>query len=396
MAIHVIKEKCTGCTLCVKTCGVSAIEMIEKKAVIDEVKCTYCGACIDACKFKAIAAEVDRKAAAENLEDYKGIWVFAETRKGQLADVGLELLGEGKKLAEKLGQELSAVLIGSGLDDAAKKASVHGADKVYVLDSPIFAEFNDEPYANALAGLINKYKPAIVLSGATAIGRSFIARVAVILKTGLTADCTKLEIDPETKILLQTRPAFGGNLMATIKCENVRPQMATVRPKVFKKAHQDESNKGEIIKIDASGLNLTSKTEVIGSIKDENEEVNITEFDIIVSGGRGMQNEKGFGLIKELADALGGVVGASRGAVDSGWVTHPHQVGQTGKTVGPKLYVAVGISGAVQHIAGMENAETIVAINNDPNAPIFEVATYGIVGDAFEIVPEIIKAVKNN
>lgn len=394
MAIKVNLEKCTGCTLCVRSCGTGAISIKDKKAVIDPLKCTYCGACKDACRFKAIDIILEHKEAKEDLTQYKGVWVFTEIYNGKIADVSFELLHEGKKLAESRNCELAAVVIGDNLAPVVETLSHYGADKIYVAESPKLADFNDEPYAQALAALIKKYKPEIVLSGATSIGRSFIARVAVTLQTGLTADCTALDIDPETGMLLQTRPAFGGNLMAVITCSHSRPQMATVRPMVFQKAEYDPNCNSEILKFDLSEVDLTSHTEVLDKIQEISDDVNITDYDIVVSGGRGLKNEKGFQLISDLAEAVGGVVGASRGAVDAGLAKTTRQVGQTGKTVTPKLYIAVGISGAVQHLAGMENSEMIVAINSDPNAPIFDVATYGIVGDAFEVVPKIIQKIK--
>ena len=388
MAIRVITDKCIGCKLCVPTCAQGAITIVEKKAVIDLARCNYCGACIDACKkLKAIVIEVDRMCASYNLNDYKGIWVFAEQRHGEISSVALELLGEGRKLAETLGEELAAVLIGKNITDKAAELIAYGADKVYVVDSPALDMFNDDSYAEAMTQLINQYKPNMVLTGATAVGRSFIPKVAVMCKTGLTADCTQLDIDGYTRLLLQTRPAFGGNLMATITCQNWRPQMATVRHKVFKKAVKDPSRKGQIIKQEIAADSLKSRTRLVEFIKEAESTVNIAEADIIVSGGRGLGEAKNFDLIRELAKLINGAVGASRAAVDAGWIPYSHQVGQTGKTVCPKLYIAVGMSGSIQHMAGMQSSENIIAINKDPSAPIFEIATYGIVGDLFEVVP---------
>ncbi len=396
MAIRVITEKCVGCKLCIPTCAQGAISFIDKKAVIDVIKCNYCGACIDACKkFKAILIEIDRKVSDQDLSLYKGIWVYAEQRNGEMASVVYELLGEGRKLAEQLGEELSAVLLGDGVTCQAEDLIQHGADNVYVVDNPKLKDFQDDTYAMAMAELCEEYKPNIVLTGATAIGRSFIPKVAVILETGLTADCTQLGIDDYTKLLLQTRPAFGGNLMATITCTNFRPQMSTVRHKVFKKAAKDISRKGKIFtKVLADDL-LKSRTKLIEFVKEMESTVNLSEADIIVSGGRGLGEAKNFALVRELAELINGAVGASRAAVDAGWIPYSHQVGQTGKTVCPKLYIACGISGSIQHMAGMQSSETIIAINKDPNAPIFEIATYGIVGDLFEVNPAMISAIKN-
>jgi len=396
VAIRVITEKCVGCKLCIPTCAQGAISFVDKKAVIDVIKCNYCGACIDACKkFKAILIEIDRKVSDQDLSLYKGIWVYAEQRNGEMASVVYELLGEGRKLAEQLGEELSAVLLGDGVTCQAEDLIQHGADNVYVVDNPKLKDFQDDTYAMAMAELCEEYKPNIVLTGATAIGRSFIPKVAVILETGLTADCTQLGIDDYTKLLLQTRPAFGGNLMATITCTNFRPQMSTVRHKVFKKAAKDVSRKGKIFtKVFADDL-LKSRTKLIEFVKEMESTVNLSEADIIVSGGRGLGEAKNFALVRELAELINGAVGASRAAVDAGWIPYSHQVGQTGKTVCPKLYIACGISGSIQHMAGMQSSETIIAINKDPNAPIFEIATYGIVGDLFEVIPAMISAIKN-
>jgi len=389
MDLKIDVELCTGCGTCVDSCPFGAIEIRDDIAFVDE-KCNLCGACVDACDFDAISMPEVKKAGVRDL-GYSGVWVFTEQRNGEIAGVVLELLGEGKKLADKLGVELSAVLLGDNVEEQANELIFYGADRVYIVDAPILKHFNDEAYGKVLADLINEYKPEIVLAGATAIGRSFIPKVSVGLETGLTADCTGLEIDTEKRILLQTRPAFGGNIMATIVCPNARPQMATVRHKVMKKALYDPNRKGEVItkSIDGHGMNL--RTSVLEVVKEISEMANIAEADIIVTGGRGIQDSKNFRLIEELAKTLGGAVGASRATVDAGWIPYSHQVGQTGKTVCPKLYIACGISGAVQHLVGMQSSDVIVAINIDKDAPIFEVATYGIVGDLFEVVPAIIK-----
>jgi electron transfer flavoprotein alpha subunit len=308
--------------------------------------------------------------------------------------VAFELLGIGKRLAARRNVPLTAVLLGSGVNGQARDLVAHGADKVYVVDDPALAHFTDDAYGNMLTDLIREHQPEIVLAGATAIGRSFIPRVATSLATGLTADCTNLEIREEDGALLQTRPAFGGNIMATIVCPDTRPQIATVRPMVMKPNERDDSRSGEIIEVGPDPGRLRSRVKVLDSIAEAQDKVNINEADVLVAGGRGLEDGKGFALIRELADLLGGAVAASRAAVDSGWIGYPHQVGQTGKTVAPKLYIACGISGAIQHLVGMQSADTIVAINRDPNAPIFDVATYGIVGDLFEVLPKLIEKLK--
>jgi electron transfer flavoprotein alpha subunit len=367
--------------------------MRDGKAFITEA-CTLCGACVEACEFKAIEkTEEEGTAAAKDLSAYKGVWVFAEQHKGGISSVSFELLGEGRKLAAKRNAKLSAVFIGHGIKDKAKELIAHGADIVYVADDPALKDFNDDSYSAVLTTLATLHKPEIILAGATAIGRSFFPKVAAKLYTGLTADCTVLDIDPETGNLHQTRPAFGGNIMATIVTPHHRPQMATVRHKVMKQAGRDASRKGEIVEVKFTTAGDV-RTRVIKTVEEVSETVNISEADIIVAGGRGMGTAKNFHLLEELAKTLGGAVGATRGAVDEGWIPYSHQVGQTGKTVCPKLYIAAGISGAIQHLAGMQSSDVIIAINKDPNAPIFSVATYGIVGDALEVLPLMIKKFK--
>lgn len=391
--LRVDSEACIGCGVCEENCAFGAIAVVDGLAVVNE-SCTLCGSCVDVCEAGALNIERGEKEDAIDLSGWSGVWVYAEYRHDRLAPVALELLGVGRQLADQRGVGLSAVLVGSGLKGAARDLVAFGADTVYQVDDPVLADFSDESYAKILEDLIRRYRPEIVLAGATAIGRSFIPRVASGLATGLTADCTNLEIRGEDGMLLQTRPAFGGNVMATIVCPHTRPQMATVRPRVMPVSEPDYQRSGEIIELAPEPEWLASRVKVLKSVIEEQDQVNICEADIIVTGGRGLENEKGFAVIRELAAALGGAVGASRAAVDAGWMSYPHQVGQTGKTVCPKVYIACGISGAIQHVVGMQSSEVIVAINKDSEAPIFDVATYGIVGDLFEIVPRLIKKVE--
>ena len=392
MSVRVLSDKCECCETCVPACPFGAIEMREGKAFITEA-CTMCGACVEVCEFKAIEKLEETAAPAADLSAYRGVWVYAEQHKGGIASVSFELLGEGRKLADKRKTKLSAVFIGSGIKDKAGELIAHGADIVYIADNPALKDFNDDSYAAILTTLARQHKPEIILAGATAIGRSFFPKVASALYTGLTADCTVLDIDAETGHLHQTRPAFGGNIMATIVTPNHRPQMATVRHKVMKPAPRDDSRTGDIIDIKYTQSG-DLRTRVVKTIEELGETVNICEADIIVAGGRGLGSAQNFQLVAELAKALGGAVAATRGAVDEGWVPYPHQVGQTGKTVCPKLYIACGISGAIQHVAGMQSSDVIVAINKDPDAPIFSVATYGIVGDVHEVLPIMIKKIR--
>jgi len=395
MPIQIILEKCTGCTLCVKVCPFDAIRMIDKKATIDLDKCNLCGACLDACKFKAILIEKPAATCAlPDIKDYKGIWVFIEQKKGKIQSVAYELLGKAHELAKKLHTDVSAVFIGDNLEDQLDELFWHGADNIYLVEAPEIANFQDEPYTEILVRLINKHKPEILLCGATAIGRSLISRVAVRIKTGLTADCTGLDIDPEKKILLQTRPAFGGNIMATIISPNYRPQMATVRHKVMQPLTADKKRRGKIITESFESSVYNSRTKLLDIVDEIETLVNIAEADVIVSGGRGMGGPENFKILEELAHPLGAAVGSSRAAVDAGWMPYSHQVGQTGRTVAPKIYIACGISGQIQHLVGMQSSKIIVAINKDPDAPIFKIATYGIVGDLFTVIPAITKKFK--
>ena len=391
MPVIVNLEKCKGCEECLSSCPFDAIVMKDGKAVINEY-CQACMTCISVCPEGAIVEVEKEKPEGGDVDGYRGVWIFAEQRNGKIASVAYELLGIGKKLADDLKTDLSAVLLGA-LESEAKELIRWGADRVYYSGDGVFESFNDEPYSQVLAKLIIEYKPGIVLAGATPIGRSFIPRVSARLRTGLTADCTSLKIDEETGNLLQIRPAFGGNIMATILCPHTRPQMATVRPRVMKRGEYDAGRTGEIIEIKTDGV--SSRTKVLESVKEVSDiTVNLQEADIIVSGGRGLGEPKGFRLLQELAELFGGAVGSSRAAVDEGWIPYRHQVGQTGKTVCPKIYFACGISGAVQHLVGMQSSDIIIAINRNPEAPIFNVASYGIVGDLYEIVPLLIKKIK--
>jgi electron transfer flavoprotein alpha subunit len=369
--------------------------MKEGKAFITEY-CQLCKACLNACPEGAIKEMLDvgESPAPETrrTDASEGVWVFAEQRNAKVAPVVYELLGAGRRLADILQTHLSAVLFGAP-ESEARELIRWGADRVYLCNDQLFERFNDEPYAGLFSLLVKEHHPEIVLAGATPIGRSFFPRVASRLRTGLTADCTSLDIDLGTGNLLQIRPAFGGNIMATILCPDNKPQMATIRPRVMKRGQYDASRKGDIVHVDAIGL--SSRTKVLATVKELSEiAVNLQEADIIVSGGRGLGDQKGFKLLGELAEVLGAALGASRAAVDEGWIPYSHQVGQTGKTVCPNIYMACGISGAVQHLVGMQSSDIIIAINKNPEAPIFNVASYGIVGDVYEIVPMLIKKIK--
>lgn len=328
-----------------------------------------------------------------NKADFNGVWVFAEQREGQLQKVSLELLGEGRKIADKLGSKLTALLIGNKVQNLVEDLSRHGADEVLVVDAPELEHYTTDGYTKAICELANAKKPNIIFIGATFIGRDLGPRVAARLETGLTADCTSLDVDVESGDLLATRPAFGGNLMATIVCPNHRPQMATVRPGVFEKLPLGE-NDAIVENVEVKFNSNDIRTKIVEIIKEHKDIVDISEANVLVAGGRGIGSEENFKMLKELAEVMNGSIAASRAAVEKGWVDKDYQVGQTGKTVRPNIYVACGISGAIQHAAGMQDSDMIIAINKDANAPIMKIADYAIVGDVNKVVPEFIAQLK--
>lgn len=392
MAVTVNKEACIGCEACVSACLFAAIKMVDGKAEITDA-CTSCGACVDICPVQAIErGEVAEVVPAADLDSYKDVLVYIEINHCGIQNVGLELLGQGRILADKLGQKLTAVLVGNGVSEFAQQIVSSGADEVYLVDKPELAEYHTESFTHAICEVVNKYKPNAILIGATHQGRDLGPRVAARLKTGLCADCTNLDIDEENKLVLWTRPAFGGNIMATIICPNHRPQMGTVRPNVFKKPVLNAQKTGTVI---TEAITTTKvRTELVEATAAACGLVNLEEAEIIVSGGRGLGSAENYELVKELATVLGGTFSGSRAIVEEGWVEHQRQVGQSGKTVGPKIYIACGISGAIQHVAGMTSSDFIIAINKDPNAPIFKVCDLGIVGDVKEVVPALIAKIK--
>jgi electron transfer flavoprotein alpha subunit len=381
-------ERCIGCAKCVKVCPVQAIEMFftpEEQKILDQLA--------TADGIATVEDDDPEAAALKRLqEQYRGVWVFVEQSDGEAAKVSWELLGKGKELAAKLGVELCAVVIGHRVESLCQEAFSYGAEKAYLLDAPVYADYRTQSYLEVMCHLIEQYKPEVILMGATGMGRDLAGAVATHVGTGLTADCTGLDID-DKRNLMQTRPAFGGNIMATIMCDRYRPQMSTVRPHVMQMPEPKQGAAGRIIRDNFALPEDQILVKVLEIIRDgdSKHKVDIGGAEFIVSGGRGMMGPDNFALLEELAKELHGVVGASRSAVDAGWMPHDRQVGQTGKTVRPKIYIACGISGAIQHLVGMQDADLIIAINRDKDAPIFEVAHYGIVGDLFQIVPALTK-----
>jgi electron transfer flavoprotein alpha subunit/NAD-dependent dihydropyrimidine dehydrogenase PreA subunit len=392
MAVWVEVDLCSGCKRCLKACPYGAVEMREGKAFIME-RCTSCGACLAVCKEKALLTDVKPREIPD-FSDRKGIWVLAEQRGGELHRVSLELLGKAQELASVLEQEVSALLLGDNVSGLCDTLIEHGADWVYLAEDRALKDYRTDGYTNVIEDLVKKHKPNILLMGATHIGRDLAPRVSRRVEVGLTADCTELSIDPAEGILLQTRPAFGGNVMATITNRYSRPQMATVRPGVMG-AVPRPGHKGKVIRHSVPLKEEDMGTRILELVKEKKKKVNLSEAKVVVAGGRGVGSAKGFAILEDLAAIFGGEVAGTRVAVEEGWIPPERQVGQTGQSVRPELYIACGISGAIQHRAGMMNSRYIIAINKNPRAPIFQVADWGLVADLHEAVPEMIKALKN-
>lgn len=392
MELKVDLDKCTGCGTCTFACPFGAIEVKDTKAHVFD-SCTDCGACVEQCPEGALFIGV-RVAGSVRVQDYRNVWVFAEQRDGVLTKVAHQLMGRARQLADTLGAQAAAVLLGDGVEGLTSDLIADGADIVYLAEHTLLKHYRTDAYAKVLSDLIQDKKPEVVLFGATTVGRDLAPRISQRIYTGLTADCTGLDVDESERLLLQTRPAFGGNIMATIICPRHRPQMSTVRPGVMTVPVPDKTRQGTVEKVQVDLGDDDLNVKILEVVREARRRVDLEAAKIIVSGGRGLGGPEGFKMIEQLAEALGGEVGSSRAAVDSGWIDHDHQVGQTGKTVRPELYVACGISGAIQHQAGMKESKFIVAINKDPGAPIFQIADIGIVGDLYKVIPELVKQLK--
>jgi electron transfer flavoprotein alpha subunit len=390
MTVWVETDLCDACKLCIKACPYGAIELKDGSAYILE-RCTSCGACLEVCPKAVVLTDFEPRQIPD-FSDREGVWVFAEQREGHLTRVSLELLGKARELAAELGQEVSAVLLGHQISDLTGTLVEYGADTVYYTDHEALKNYRPNAYTKVIEELVNQHKPNIFLMGATHIGRDLAPRVSRRVAVGLTADCTELSIDSKEAILLQIRPAFGGNVMATIANRYSRPQMATVRPGVME-MHK-KPGKGNVIEYKAVLFENEIKTRVLKVVKEKKKGIDLSEASVIVAGGRGVGDANGFDILRELAEVMDGQVAGTRVTVEEGWIPPENQVGQTGRTVRPDIYIACGISGAVQHRAGMMNSRYIIAINTEPRAPIFQVADWGIVADLFDVVPEITRQLK--
>jgi len=389
MTIWIIEDKCDGCQKCIRACPYEGIEMVNGIASVTE-RCTSCGSCIEACnKNHAIESDIVPRPVPD-FSDRQGVWVFAEQTNGKLARVSLELLGKAQELAKDIGHKVSAVLLGKNVSHLIKALHEHGAENIYIAEDDVLENFRTIAYTNVIEDLVLTYKPNILLLGATALGRDLAPRVSRRIGTGLTADCTELTIDPDEKLMFQTRPAFGGNVMATIACKYASPQMATVRPGVME-AKPCNVESRNVIRHEVSLKEEDVKTKILERVIEKKPGTDISDAKVIVAGGRGVNEEQGFAMLRELADLLGGEVACTRLIAEQHILPPDTQVGQTGKTIRPEIYIACGISGAIQHTAGMSGSRYIIAINNDPLAPIFKLANWSIVGDVHEIVPELIK-----
>ena len=393
MAIFIDYDLCTGCKRCVKICPYNGVEVTDGKAVIND-RCTSCGACIDTCPENAISSDIKEKEIPD-FSDRKGIWVFAEQIDGKMAKVTKELLGLGQSLSRELNQELSAVLLGNNVAHLTEELQEYGAQNVYLAQHKLLSSYQTNPFTKVISEILLQDKPNIFIIGATPIGRDLAPRISMRLNLGLTADCTELTIDPDDSSLLQTRPAFGGNVMATIKTSYSRPQMATVRPGVMEPKKADSPSQRKVKNVDVRLIEEDALTRILEFVKEKKKIVSLGDAKIIVAGGRGVGSEEGLKPLFKLAEALGGEVAGTRMVIEEGWLPVERQVGQTGQTVRPELYVACGISGAIQHRAGMLGSRYVIAVNKDERAPIFEAADWGIVGDLHEVVPTLTNAIMN-
>jgi electron transfer flavoprotein alpha subunit/NAD-dependent dihydropyrimidine dehydrogenase PreA subunit len=395
MSVVIDLEKCNGCGMCSRACPYVALLIEDKKARWIEDRCTLCGACLESCKFGALSGTMPERETPD-FSDHRGVWVFAEQHDGVFHRSAYELLGCARSLADDLGEEVVAAVLGSRIEAEAPKLIEYGADRCLIVEDPSLAYYRTSTYAYVLAEVLARSKPNILLIAATHLGRDLAPRLARRMRVGLTADCTRLSIDPVERILLQTRPAFGGNIMATIVSRFSRPQTATVRPGIMRSLEPSHGRRGTVERIEIDVAECREFTRVLQCVMHEAQGPDLAAAKIVVAGGRPLCSERGIALLQEFADAVRGQPAGTRVVVEEGFLSADRQVGQTGKTVRPEIYFACGISGAIQHRAGMDGSRYIVAVNKDPDAPIFEIADFAIVGDVFEILPALIRAVRGS